>query len=73
MTVQGVQPTPEEYVGVIKGWADAGDLRQRVLDGSVDTFLRQLGCSAFELSSTPDVSLHGTLEARREGANVYQT
>lgn len=51
MTEQGVKPTPEEYVAVFKGWASAGELERRVLDGSVDVFFRQLGESAFELSS----------------------
>lgn len=50
MKAQGVQPTPEEHVDMIKGWAAAGELRQRVADGSVEAFLGQLGDMAFELS-----------------------
>lgn len=49
MKAQGVQPTPEEHVGMIKGWAAAGELRQRVADGSVEGFLGQLSDMAFEL------------------------
>lgn len=56
MTAQGVPPTPEEYVGVFKGWAMAGELRERVVDGSVDTFFGELSDLAFELSPTPEVS-----------------
>lgn len=50
MATQGVFPTADEYVGMIKGWAIAGELRQRVVDGSVGELLRGLGDSAFELS-----------------------
>lgn len=49
MTAQGVQPSPEEYVHMITGWAAAGELRRRVADGVVEEFLRQLGGMAFEL------------------------
>lgn len=62
MAEQGVQPTSEEYVGMIKGWATAGELRQRVLDGSVDAFFRHLSSEAFELWPTPDESLSGVLD-----------
>ena len=49
MKAQGVLPTPEEHVDMIKGWAAAGELRKRVADGSVEAFLGQLGDMAFEL------------------------
>lgn len=49
MTAQGVQPSPEEYVHMITGWAAAGELRRRVADGVVEEFLRQLAGMAFEL------------------------
>lgn len=56
MTKQGVKPTPKEYVAVFKGWASAGELERRVLDGSADVFFRQLGELAFELSPPLPVS-----------------
>lgn len=56
MEAQGVQPTPEEHVDMIKGWAAAGELRQRVADGSVEAFLRQLGDMAFELGPSHEAS-----------------
>lgn len=56
MKAQGVQPTPEEHVDVIKGWAAAGELRQRVADGSVEAFLGELGDMAFELGSSREAA-----------------
>lgn len=49
MTAQGVQPTPEELIDMIKGWGAAGELRPRVADGSVKRCLRQLADMDFEL------------------------
>lgn len=56
MKAQGVQPTPEEHVDMIKGWAAAGELRRRVADGSVEAFLAQLGDMAFELCPSREAS-----------------
>ena len=50
MTEQGVKPTPEEYIAVIRGWASAGELEGRALDGSVDAVFQELGDLAFELN-----------------------
>lgn len=63
MEAQGVQPTPEEYIGMIKGWAAAGELGKRVLDGSVEAYLRWLSSSGFELSSGPSVASAGVSSA----------
>ncbi|CAM9861192.1 unnamed protein product [Ectocarpus fasciculatus] len=54
MTAQGVQPTPEEHIDMIKGWAAAGELRPRVADGSVERCLRQLADMDFELKPGRD-------------------
>ena len=68
MKAQGVHPTPEEYVGMIKGWAAAGELGKRVRDGSVEAYLRWLGSSGFELSPGPNVASVGVSPAvGREG------
>eukprot|EP00904_Undaria_pinnatifida_P001689 jgi/Undpi1/11520/HiC_scaffold_30.g13817.m1 len=68
MEAQGVQPTPEEYIGMIKGWAAAGELGKRVLDGSVEAYLRWLSRSGFELSSGPSVASAGASSAIGDGA-----
>ncbi|CAM9752466.1 unnamed protein product [Ectocarpus sp. 4 AP-2014] len=49
MTAHGVQPTPDEHIDMIKGWAAAGELRPRVADGSVERCLQQLAGMGFEL------------------------
>lgn len=84
MTAQRVQPTPEEYVGMIKGWAAAGELRRRAADGLVEAFLGQLGGMAFELepihcheaaddATADDYSCDGSSDKGGKGAGVHQT
>lgn len=68
MKAQGVQATPEEHVDMIKGWAAAGELRQRVADGSVEAFLGQLGDVAFELGPSREASTGEMSGAGDEGA-----
>lgn len=71
MEAQGVQATPEEHVGMIKGWAAAGELGQRVRDGSVEAHLRWLSSSGFELSRVTSVVPAGVSPAiEREGVSV---
>lgn len=54
MTAQGVQPTPEEHIDMIEGWAAAGELRPRVADGLVERCLQQLAGMDFELKPCRD-------------------
>ncbi|CAM9211126.1 unnamed protein product [Ectocarpus sp. 12 AP-2014] len=54
MTAHGVQPTPDEHIDMIKGWAAAGELRPRVADGSVERCLQQLAGMDFELNPCRD-------------------
>lgn len=49
MREQGVQPLEEEYLLMIQGWAQSGELWDRVRDGSVERFLQELCDSGFEL------------------------
>lgn len=56
MKTQGVHPTPEEHVDMIKGWVAAGELRQRVSDGSVEAFLGKLADMAFELGPSREAA-----------------
>lgn len=55
MREQGVQPLEQDYMLMIKGWAQSKQLWDRVRDDSVERLLRELSDSAFELSPTDHV------------------
>ena len=56
---------------MIKGWAAAGELGQRVRDGSVEAHLRRLGSSGFELSPLTSVVPAGVSSAVEiEGVSI---
>lgn len=50
MREHGVQPLEQDYLLMIKGWAQSKQLWGRVRDSSVERLLRELSNSAFELS-----------------------
>lgn len=60
MRTQGVKPTELYYVGMIKGWGKAGELWERVRDGSVDRLFKELSSSAFEF--VPSSAADGEVE-----------
>ncbi|CAB1104969.1 unnamed protein product [Ectocarpus sp. CCAP 1310/34] len=70
MTAHGVQPTPDEHIDMIKGWAAAGELRPRVADGSVERSLQQLAGMDFELKPCRDGDAAASCDDQLPGSSA---